>query len=78
MRRALVSWSWSDAVITSAVSLKIISPQLLLKQLRLILPLQEQTLESQLCDARVALEQALSDRERLLLEIQKYDPTYTL
>uniref|UniRef100_H2TS65 Bridge-like lipid transfer protein family member 3A n=1 Tax=Takifugu rubripes TaxID=31033 RepID=H2TS65_TAKRU len=51
------------------------------EQIRLFLKLEtgfEQTLESQLCDARVALEQALGDRERLLLEIQKYDPTFTL
>ncbi|CAG04039.1 unnamed protein product, partial [Tetraodon nigroviridis] len=39
---------------------------------------EEQTLESQLCDARAALERALSEKERLLLEVQKYDPTFTL
>ncbi|XP_049920250.1 UHRF1-binding protein 1 [Epinephelus moara] len=37
-----------------------------------------QTLESQLSDAQAALTQALSDRERLLLEVRKYDPTFTL
>lgn len=41
-------------------------------------PLQGQTLESQLSDAQAALTQALSDRERLLLEVRKYDPTFTL
>ncbi|XP_062397832.1 bridge-like lipid transfer protein family member 3A [Sardina pilchardus] len=34
--------------------------------------------ESELSEARVALSQALLDRERLLQEIQKYDPTFTL
>lgn len=71
-------WRTNAAVITSAVCLKTISSQLSLFQRRLILPLQEQTLESQLCDARAALKRALSERERLLLEIQKYDPTFTL
>ncbi|XP_038138689.1 UHRF1-binding protein 1 [Cyprinodon tularosa] len=36
------------------------------------------TLESQLCDTQAALTQALSERERLLLEVRKYDPTFTL
>ncbi|XP_070695434.1 bridge-like lipid transfer protein family member 3A [Pempheris klunzingeri] len=36
------------------------------------------TLQSQLSDAQTALTQAISDRERLLLEIKKYDPTFTL
>ncbi|KAF1390227.1 hypothetical protein PFLUV_G00055890 [Perca fluviatilis] len=39
---------------------------------------QRQTLESQLSDALAALTQALSDRERLLLEVRKHDPTFTL
>ncbi|XP_041953572.1 UHRF1-binding protein 1 isoform X1 [Alosa sapidissima] len=34
--------------------------------------------ESELSEAQVALAQALLDRERLLLEVQKYDPTFTL
>ncbi|KAI3357528.1 hypothetical protein L3Q82_015945, partial [Scortum barcoo] len=37
-----------------------------------------QTLESQLSDAQAALKKALGERERLLLEIRKYDPTFTL
>ncbi|XP_071379292.1 bridge-like lipid transfer protein family member 3A [Centroberyx affinis] len=37
-----------------------------------------QPVESQLSDAQAALSQALSDRERLLLEVRKYDPTFTL
>ncbi|XP_026188557.1 UHRF1-binding protein 1 isoform X2 [Mastacembelus armatus] len=37
-----------------------------------------QTLESQLSNAQAALTQALSDKERLLLEVRKYDPTFTL
>ncbi|XP_040911422.1 UHRF1-binding protein 1 [Toxotes jaculatrix] len=36
------------------------------------------TLESQLSDAQAALTQALKDRERLLLEVRKYNPTFTL
>ncbi|KAF7666995.1 hypothetical protein LDENG_00084380 [Lucifuga dentata] len=36
------------------------------------------TLEYKLSDAQAALTQALSDRDRLLLEIRKYDPTFTL
>ncbi|XP_023261998.1 UHRF1-binding protein 1 [Seriola lalandi dorsalis] len=39
---------------------------------------ESQTLESQLSDAQAALTQAVSDRERLLLEVRKYDPTFTL
>ncbi|XP_038578015.1 UHRF1-binding protein 1 [Micropterus salmoides] len=35
-------------------------------------------LESKLSGAQAALTQALSDRERLLLEVRKYDPTFTL
>ncbi|XP_062315312.1 bridge-like lipid transfer protein family member 3A isoform X2 [Osmerus eperlanus] len=35
-------------------------------------------LESQLSDTQSALSQALSDRERLLLEVRKYDPTFDL
>nr|XP_020466385.1 UHRF1-binding protein 1 isoform X2 [Monopterus albus] len=45
-------------------------------------PLQQQserqTLELQLSDAQAALTQALSDRDHLLLEVRKYDPTFTL
>ncbi|KAK0143426.1 hypothetical protein N1851_018464 [Merluccius polli] len=37
-----------------------------------------ETLESQLCDAQAALTQALGDRDLLLLEIRKYDPTFNL
>lgn len=44
----------------------------------IILQLQRQTLELQLCDVQAALGQALTDRERLLLEVKKYDPTFTL
>ncbi|XP_035378285.1 UHRF1-binding protein 1 isoform X1 [Electrophorus electricus] len=36
------------------------------------------TLESQLSDTQAALTAALSDRERLLLEIHKYDPFFNL
>ncbi|XP_047452545.1 UHRF1-binding protein 1 isoform X2 [Mugil cephalus] len=36
------------------------------------------TLESQLCDANAALTQALRERERLLLEVRKYDPAFNL
>ncbi|XP_029292219.1 UHRF1-binding protein 1 isoform X2 [Cottoperca gobio] len=39
---------------------------------------ERQTLESQLSDARAALTQALSERECLLLEVMKHDPTFTL
>ncbi|XP_042347366.1 UHRF1-binding protein 1 [Plectropomus leopardus] len=39
---------------------------------------EKQTLESQLSDAQAALTKALGDRERLLLEIRKHDPTFTL
>ncbi|XP_029012397.1 bridge-like lipid transfer protein family member 3A isoform X2 [Betta splendens] len=35
-------------------------------------------LEVELSDAQAALRQALSDRERLLLEVRKYDPAFTL
>lgn len=82
-RQCRVFWchnpDWrTNVVIASAVCSKTISSQLALFQRRLILPLQEQALESQLSDTRVALERALSERERLLLEIQKYDPTFTL
>ncbi|XP_041858764.1 UHRF1-binding protein 1-like isoform X1 [Melanotaenia boesemani] len=37
-----------------------------------------QTLESRLCDAQAALNQALEERERLLVEVRKYNPTFTL
>ncbi|KAM3871794.1 bridge-like lipid transfer protein family member 3A [Diretmus argenteus] len=37
-----------------------------------------QTLDSQLSDAQAALSQALSDRDRLFVELRKYDPTFTL
>lgn len=43
-----------------------------------ILPLQTEALESKLSDAQVTLNQALNDKERLLLEIRKYDPAFTL
>ncbi|XP_030589071.1 UHRF1-binding protein 1 isoform X2 [Archocentrus centrarchus] len=36
------------------------------------------TLESKLCEAKAALTQALREKERLLLEVRKYDPTFTL
>ncbi|XP_059189091.1 bridge-like lipid transfer protein family member 3A [Centropristis striata] len=36
------------------------------------------SLESQLSDAQAALTQALSDKERLLLEVRKHDPMFTL
>ncbi|KAM9351412.1 bridge-like lipid transfer protein family member 3A [Symphorus nematophorus] len=39
---------------------------------------ERQTLESQLSDAQTALSHALSDRERLLQEVRKYDPTFAL
>ncbi|XP_041654810.1 UHRF1-binding protein 1 isoform X2 [Cheilinus undulatus] len=35
-------------------------------------------LEVKLSDTQAALTQALSDRERLILEVRKYDPTFTL
>ncbi|XP_076022654.1 bridge-like lipid transfer protein family member 3A [Genypterus blacodes] len=37
-----------------------------------------EALESQLSDAQAALSQALSDRDRLLLEVRKYDSSFTL
>ncbi|XP_074537568.1 bridge-like lipid transfer protein family member 3A [Halichoeres trimaculatus] len=37
-----------------------------------------QALESSLAETRTALAQALTDKERLLLEVRKYDPTFTL
>uniref|UniRef100_A0A3P8TQQ6 Bridge-like lipid transfer protein family member 3A n=1 Tax=Amphiprion percula TaxID=161767 RepID=A0A3P8TQQ6_AMPPE len=37
-----------------------------------------QTLESQLCGVQAALTQALRERERLLVEVRKHDPTFTL
>ncbi|XP_077456851.1 bridge-like lipid transfer protein family member 3A [Stigmatopora argus] len=39
---------------------------------------ERQTLESKFSDTQMALTQALSDRDRLLLEIKKYDPEFTL
>lgn len=39
---------------------------------------QNQTLDDQFSDVKAALTQALSDRDRLLLEVRKYDPTFTL
>ncbi|XP_068453539.1 bridge-like lipid transfer protein family member 3A [Clinocottus analis] len=39
---------------------------------------ERQTLESQLSDAQAALARARSDRERLLLEVRKHNPTFTL
>ncbi|XP_029362976.1 UHRF1-binding protein 1 [Echeneis naucrates] len=39
---------------------------------------ERQTMELQLSDAQAALTQALSERERLLLEVRKYDPTFVL
>ncbi|XP_051913133.1 UHRF1-binding protein 1 [Hippocampus zosterae] len=39
---------------------------------------ERQSLQSKLSDSQVALTQALSDRDRLLLEIKKYDPGFTL
>uniref|UniRef100_A0A672J4G1 Uncharacterized protein n=1 Tax=Salarias fasciatus TaxID=181472 RepID=A0A672J4G1_SALFA len=44
----------------------------------IISPLQTRNLESQLGDAQAALTEALRERERLLLEVRKYDPTFTL
>ncbi|XP_057686479.1 bridge-like lipid transfer protein family member 3A [Corythoichthys intestinalis] len=38
---------------------------------------ERQTLESKLSDTQMALTQALSDRDRLLLELKKYDPEFT-
>ncbi|TNN73459.1 UHRF1-binding protein 1 [Liparis tanakae] len=40
--------------------------------------LERQTLESQLSDAQAELTQARGDRQRLLLEVRKHDPTFTL
>ncbi|XP_004546313.1 bridge-like lipid transfer protein family member 3A [Maylandia zebra] len=37
-----------------------------------------QPLESQLCEVQAALTQALREKERLLLEVRKYDPKFTL
>lgn len=42
------------------------------------LTLQRQTSESQLCQMQAALTQALQEKERLLLEVRKYDPAFTL
>ncbi|XP_054645481.1 bridge-like lipid transfer protein family member 3A isoform X2 [Dunckerocampus dactyliophorus] len=39
---------------------------------------ERQTLESKLSDTQLALTRALSDRDRLLLEIKKYDPKFSL
>lgn len=39
---------------------------------------QNQSAEEQLSDVQSALTQALSERDRLLLEVRKYDPTFTL
>uniref|UniRef100_A0A1A7Y1L1 UHRF1 binding protein 1 n=2 Tax=Iconisemion striatum TaxID=60296 RepID=A0A1A7Y1L1_9TELE len=36
------------------------------------------TLDSQLCKAQASLTQALRDRERLLLEVRRYDPSFML
>uniref|UniRef100_A0A3B5M1L5 Bridge-like lipid transfer protein family member 3A n=1 Tax=Xiphophorus couchianus TaxID=32473 RepID=A0A3B5M1L5_9TELE len=44
----------------------------------IMLLLQSRTLESQLWDTQAALTQALTERERLLQEVRKYDPTFTL
>ncbi|KAM6924347.1 bridge-like lipid transfer protein family member 3A [Xenentodon cancila] len=44
----------------------------------IILTLQRRTLESQLCEMQAALTQAVDERERLLLEVRKYNPTFTL
>uniref|UniRef100_A0A3Q3F0E9 Bridge-like lipid transfer protein family member 3A n=1 Tax=Labrus bergylta TaxID=56723 RepID=A0A3Q3F0E9_9LABR len=41
-------------------------------------PFQIKALESQLSEAKSALIQALSDKDRLLLEVRKYDPTFNL
>ncbi|XP_034028775.1 UHRF1-binding protein 1 [Thalassophryne amazonica] len=38
----------------------------------------KQALETQLSDAKAALTQALNDRARLLQEVRKYNPTFTL
>ncbi|KAJ0036227.1 hypothetical protein NQD34_004904 [Periophthalmus magnuspinnatus] len=40
--------------------------------------LQNQTSDDQLSDVQAALTQVLSERDRLLLEVRKYDPTFTL
>ena len=37
-----------------------------------------QAVESQLSEAQSALSQALLERERLLQEVRKYDPMFTL
>lgn len=55
-----------------------ISPHGLLLTNPLILLLQIQPLESQLCEVQAALTQALREKERLLLEVRKYDPKFTL
>lgn len=39
---------------------------------------QIQALQSELADVHSALSSAVSDRERLLEEIRKYDPSFTL
>ncbi|KAM9855621.1 bridge-like lipid transfer protein family member 3A [Aulostomus maculatus] len=39
---------------------------------------EKKNVESKFSDVQIALSQALSDRDRLLLEIRKYDPTFTL
>ncbi|XP_017265163.1 UHRF1-binding protein 1 [Kryptolebias marmoratus] len=39
---------------------------------------ERRTLESRLCEAQTALTRALRDRERLLLEVRRYNPTFTL
>ncbi|XP_077368729.1 bridge-like lipid transfer protein family member 3A [Festucalex cinctus] len=39
---------------------------------------EKQSLQSKLSEAQMALTQALGDRDRLLLEIKKYDPEFTL
>lgn len=39
---------------------------------------QRQTLEAELCQSQASLAQALGERERLLLEVRKYDPSFTL
>uniref|UniRef100_A0A8C7U667 Bridge-like lipid transfer protein family member 3A n=1 Tax=Oncorhynchus mykiss TaxID=8022 RepID=A0A8C7U667_ONCMY len=41
-------------------------------------PSQSPSLGSQLLEAQLALSQALTDRERLLLEVRKYDPMFDL
>ncbi|RVE70811.1 hypothetical protein OJAV_G00068180 [Oryzias javanicus] len=39
---------------------------------------ERQTTESQLCQMQAALTQALQEKERLLLEVRKYNPAFTL